>query len=301
MERAGGSAAPRFAIIVPAYQAAATLAETLDAILAQTFDDWECAVVDDGSTDATFEIASRYATADPRFLAITKANQGTAGAYSAGVLGTTGAFIVLCSADDVLLPEHLSRMSAFIEAERDYDIYTTNGYRWRPDGSRKLVYPEARFAIVHSQSLADVIGMCPYGVGATYRRRIFGLVDGYRHGIFAEDYDFWLRAMARGARHRFLPEPLSLFRISATQKSADKVRVLQTDIALVSGLSATHRLSAAERQAIRARIVERSQRLAPLLPPQPNSVARMRRRIRRALRRLLGKERLDRWARAARR
>jgi glycosyltransferase involved in cell wall biosynthesis len=97
---------------MPAYQAASTLAETLDAIMAQSFSDWECVVVDDGSTDDTLLTATAYEQRDPRFRVICQGNRGTAGAYNAGVSSAVGDFVVICSADDILLPEHLFRMSA---------------------------------------------------------------------------------------------------------------------------------------------------------------------------------------------
>jgi glycosyltransferase involved in cell wall biosynthesis len=224
---------PRFSIVVPAYQAASTLTETLDAILAQAFGDWECVVVDDGSTDDTLGVASAYASGHPRIRVIHQDNQGTAGAYNAGVSSAAGDFIVLCSADDILLPEHLSRMSAFIDGEDGYDIYSSNGYFWRPGESRELCYGPGLGQRIHSLELGDVIRRCFYSVGAAYRRELFAAVGGYRLGVYGEDYDFWLRAMASGARHHYLPEPLSLHRMSPSQKSARLETVYRTDIRAV--------------------------------------------------------------------
>ena len=103
---------PRFSVVVPAYNAESTLAETLDAIIAQTFADWECVVVDDGSTDGTLSLATGYAEKDSRVRVLHQGNQGSAGAYNTGVRAASGQFVVMCSADDILLPEHLSEMSA---------------------------------------------------------------------------------------------------------------------------------------------------------------------------------------------
>ncbi|MRR38462.1 glycosyltransferase family 2 protein, partial [bacterium] len=125
--RAGQRLTARFTIVVPAYNAESTITETLDAVRAQQYDDWECIVVDDGSTDATNSIAQRYVAADPRFTVIAQENSGTGGAYNAGVAAARGEFIVLCSADDQLLPEHLTTMSAFIETHGDFDIFSSNG------------------------------------------------------------------------------------------------------------------------------------------------------------------------------
>lgn len=249
---------PRFSIVVPAYNAAETLAETLDAVLAQTFDGWECIVVNDGSADETLAIAESYAARDPRIRVISQENRGSAGAYNTGAGAAVGDFVVLCSADDVLLPEQLTELSGFIDAEPEFDIYSTNGYFWRPEAdSRELVYPSGTRDEVMSLSLADVIRLCFFSVGAAYRREWFDRVGGYRVDVFGEDYDFWLRTMAAGARHRYLPKALSLHRVSATQKSANLEKAYRSDIRLVSDLRASANLSAEEIEAVEESIRHR--------------------------------------------
>jgi glycosyltransferase involved in cell wall biosynthesis len=262
-----GAELPRFSVVVPAYQAASTLAETLDAILEQTFGDWECVVVDDGSTDDTLRIALEYAARDLRIRVVHQENQGTAGAYNAGVSSATGDFVVICSADDILLPEHLSRMSAFIDSEDGYDIYSSNGYFWSPGDSRQLCYGPGQGERIHSLELGDVIRRCFFSVGAAYRRELFATVGGYRLGVYGEDYDFWLRAMASGARHRYLPEALSLHRVSPTQKSAHLETVYRSDIRLISDLRRDFQLSAADSRAVDESIRDREHLIAELNRP----------------------------------
>jgi glycosyltransferase involved in cell wall biosynthesis len=291
MTQDGSARVARFSIVVPAYQAAATLAETLDAIVNQRYENWECVVVDDGSTDETLAIASGYGARDPRVHVLHQDNGGTASAYNTGVAAAAGEFVVLCSADDVLLSEHLERMATFIDFDVGYDIYTSNGYLWRPGSSREPVYEEGRSGIVHSLELAEVIRVCFYGVGAAYRREWFEKVGGYRLGIFGEDYDFWLRAMALGARHRYLPEALSLFRVSPTQKSAQLETAWRSDIKLVSDLRRDFPLSAEELRVVDEAIRNR-ERLIAGLNLRPSFY---RRRIRPVMRtigfRLLGRHR----------
>lgn len=282
----------RFSVVVPAYNAAATLAETLDAVLAQSFADWECVIVDDGSVDDTAAIAADYADRDARFRTLSQSNQGSAGAYNSGVSAARGDFIVMCSADDVLLPNHLAEMARFIDAEAGYDIYSTNGYFWMPDGSRRLVYPTGTRDEVASLSLADVVIVCFYSVGAAYRRGLFEEVGGYRLEVFGEDYDFWLRAMAGGARHRYMPEALSLHRVSATQKSANLERAYRSDIRLVTDLKNVARLSPHELDAADASIRERERLIAELhSPKQPETLRAV---VRRVATRALGEARLHR-------
>ena len=255
---------PQFSIVVPAYQAELTLAETFDAIRGQTFADWECIVVDDGSSDATASIADSYARDDPRIRVVHQENQGTAAAYNTGVALASAEYIVICSADDVLLPSHLFRMAAFIASEPGFDIWTSNGYLWRPGMSKELVYDRGTDDRVDSMELADVIRVCFYGVGAVYRRRIFDLVGGYRLDVYTEDYDFWLRAMALGARHRYLPEALSLWRVSPTQKSAGFEKVYRSDMRLVTELRRDYTLTPEQLAAVDDNIADRERLIARL-------------------------------------
>jgi glycosyltransferase involved in cell wall biosynthesis len=256
--------APRFSIVVPAYNAAETLPETLDALIAQSHSDWEAIVVDDGSSDDTLHIASSYAARDGRFRAIHQDNQGTAGAYNTGVASARGDFIVMCSADDVLLPEHLLTFDSFILANPGYDIFSSNGYMWHPGLSKDPVYYDPLSREAHSKSLSDVIRVCFYSVGAVFRRELFGRAGGFRLGIFGEDYDFWLRSMALGARHKYLPAQLSLFRMSPTHKSSNLEAMYRSDIRLVSELRDTYPLGDDERRAVEDNIAERERLIARL-------------------------------------
>jgi glycosyltransferase involved in cell wall biosynthesis len=251
------AAAPRFSIVVPAYNAASTLAETLDALLAQELSAWECVIVDDGSTDRTLEIARDYEKRDRRFRAVHQANSGTAGAYNRGVGEAHGEYVVMCSADDILLPEHLSTFGSFMDSNPGYDIYSSNGYLWHPGESRDLIYYDTRSREPHSKSLADVIRVCFYSVGAVFRRELLAVTGGFRSETFGEDYDFWLRSMALGARHRFIPAPLSMFRTTPSQKSANLEAMYRSDIRLVTELRDTYPLSDEERSAVDENVAER--------------------------------------------
>jgi GT2 family glycosyltransferase len=288
----------KFSIVVPAYNAESTLRETLDAVQAQTFQDWECVVVDDGSKDETLAVASGYAARDPRVRAVTQANRGTGGAYNTGVSAAGGEYVVVCSADDLLLPDHLAEVSRFIDANGCCDILSTNGYTLKPDGSRQLVYGSPD-DVGASLGLLEVIRGCFYGVGAVYRRGVFDLVGGYREGVFGEDYDFWLRALSAGARHCFVPLLLSLHRVSATQKSAHSEASFRSDIRILRDLEASGGLSRRERKAVHDSVtgrlaliaeldehpVRRSARVVATYLARPASLSRaVGRRLRRAVR-----------------
>lgn len=99
-------------VVIPAYNAANTIAETLRSVLEQTWTALEVVVVDDGSRDATAEVAERAAGGDPRVRVLRQANGGVAAARNAGVAAATGAFIAPVDADDVWRPEKLEAQMA---------------------------------------------------------------------------------------------------------------------------------------------------------------------------------------------
>ena len=240
----------RSAMVVPAYNASETIAETLDAILAQTYGNWECIVVNDGSTDETESIARAYSARDSRVQVMSQENQGSGGAYNTGCTAARGEFITLCSADDILLENCLEKLSELIDWDPSFDIYSSNGYFWYPEtGVKRPVYPAAT-ARKESLPTEDVIRTCFYSVGASFRREWHSKIGGYRTSVFGEDYDFWLRAMASGAKHRYSPELLSLHRVSSTQKSANLKKAYQSDIDIVRYLAANYDLTPSQSVAV---------------------------------------------------
>ncbi|KCV83305.1 glycosyl transferase family protein [Actibacterium atlanticum] len=103
---------PEFSIVIPAFNAAKTLPQTLDSIRRQTVTDWQAWIVDDGSTDQTAEIAQRAQQADPRFKACVNTGKGPSDARNYGALTlATGTFIAFCDADDLWLPNKLENVA----------------------------------------------------------------------------------------------------------------------------------------------------------------------------------------------
>lgn len=269
---------PKFTIVVPAYNAEATLAETLDAVIAQTTTDWDCVVVDDGSTDGTLALARSFAARVPHMRVITQENRGTGGAYNAGVGAATGEWVTVCSADDVLLPGLLESVGRTVAQEPDADIVSCNGYYWYPDDSRSLVYCTGSQT---SWSLETLFERCFFSVGACFKREWFDAVGGYREDIYGEDYDFWLRAIAAGANHVYLDEPLALHRISDTQKTASLERAYESDIRSIEAVVESGGLTQRQRDAARRAVAHRRRLIAE--SRRPDSLFTIFRRLLRRL------------------
>jgi len=258
---------PRFSIVVPAYNAAATLSETLEAVSAQQFRHWECVVVDDGSTDTTASLARGYCAGDPRFRLVSQQNTGIGGAYRAGVAAASSDLLVICAADDLLLPNHLSAMDRLIDEQPDFEIYSSNGqYMSHVTGRRSQVYTEEPWLRERSLTFEDLLEACFFGVGTVFRRHAYEDVGGHRYKALAEDYDLWLRMMARGARHLYTPLVLSVHRVSGFQQSANKRRVFESEIEIYEHLIATEELTQEHRAAVEAGI-ERLRRTLQVMRP----------------------------------
>ena len=223
--------APRFSVVVPAYNASLTIRETLDAMEAVEYDAWECVIVNDGSTDDTADIAREYVARDARFRLIEQENQGASAAHNTGVRNATGDYIVLCAADDFLLPRHMKVMDDLIRRNPDCRLFSCNGIIMQHDTREQYVlYREDPWLEERSVPFPELIGGCYFSVGACYERTLVDEIGGYRVGSYVDDYDLWLRAYAHGVKHRYTPEPLAVHRQSSFQQTASLIKVFESDI-----------------------------------------------------------------------
>jgi len=258
---------PRFSITIPAYNAAPTLAETAASVRAQTLDDWELVIVDDGSTDGTLAVAQRLAASDCRIRVVSQGNLGPGGAYNAAVREARADLLVMLSADDLLIPEHLARFDDFVRLHHDAAVFTCDGWYEYEDGRREVVAPNRLWVDPGGCTLEELLQACFYGVGAVYRRQVWDAVGGFREDLYSEDYLFWLLALAHGFKHRHLDETLSVHRRSSTQMSAAGLRMRENDLrvideAVLSGKLTPEQLAAAARSRARLKRNIRIRRLA---------------------------------------
>lgn len=242
---------PLFSVVIPAYNAGETLSEAIESVRAQTFQSWEVVVVDDGSTDSTASIVEDLASSDPRIRLVSQSNQGAGAAITAGIHESSGRFIVQLGADDLLLERCLEVVATSIDAYPEISIHAFNAYRQQPDGSRVAYHATPRFAEELALTLEDMLDEPQIYGAAAFAREWFDRVGGFRSRFFNEDYDFWLRIMAAGATHRYIPEILAVYRMSESQKTADTIAVRTDDIAILTDLIDSGSLS--EEQVVRAR------------------------------------------------
>lgn len=113
------SAYPRFSIIIPTYNRAALIKETIQSVRNQSFSDWECIVVDDGSTDTTRKVIENINKEDARVRCIYQDNAERSAARNNGIRNANGEYICFLDSDDVFNPYYLEKLNNFINTQND--------------------------------------------------------------------------------------------------------------------------------------------------------------------------------------
>ncbi|GAA1948428.1 glycosyltransferase family 2 protein [Kitasatospora viridis] len=184
--------APRLSVVVPVYNVERYLKECLDSIAAQTLDDFECVMVDDGSTDSSAEIAEAYAARDPRFRLVRQENKGLGAARNTGWrhLAEGTEYLAFVDSDDTL-PAHAYQLMVETLDETGSDFCTGNVLRFRSigyyqSGAHLKPFRETRLKTHVTELPALVTDRTAWN--KVYRRSFF---DGagvlYPEGILYED------------------------------------------------------------------------------------------------------------------
>jgi len=121
-------------IIIPVYNAAVYIGETIESVLAQTYCEWELLLVDDGSGDASCEIMEGYAKQDERIRVMCKENEGAARARNTGVEKANGRYVAYLDADDLWAPNKLEKEIMF--AKENDAAFCFTGYEFADEKGR---------------------------------------------------------------------------------------------------------------------------------------------------------------------
>jgi hypothetical protein len=210
---------PRVAVLLPARDAAATLRAAAVSILRGSFRDLTLLVVDDGSRDATAEVAERLAERDPRVRLVRGPGEGIARALNRALAGVDAPLLARMDADDVAWPRRLALQVDALQADPALAAVGAQ-VRLLPralvrDGMRRYV---AWLNGLTTPALVarDLFVEAPLVHPATLLRRApLEAVGGWRDGPYPEDYDLWLRLAGDGGRLTNLPTPLLDWRESA--------------------------------------------------------------------------------------
>lgn len=206
---------PRVSVLIPAWEATATLADCLHSVSRQSLVDWECVVVDDGSRDDTARVARAAARHDPRFRVVEGPHRGIVGALRAGLAHCRAPVVARMDADDLMHRDRLSAQLAALEADPGL---AGVGCRVRLFPRRALrpggrAYEAWLNAVDSPEAVRrEAFVECPVAHPALCLRRAVLETHGYRDAGWAEDYDLVLRLLAAGLRLGVVPRRLLLWR-----------------------------------------------------------------------------------------
>jgi peptidoglycan/xylan/chitin deacetylase (PgdA/CDA1 family)/SAM-dependent methyltransferase len=218
-------------VVVPAYNAEETLGAALDSVLAQTFTDWAAVVVDDGSTDATADIAGRYAKADPRIRLLRQPRSGKSLARNAGIAASQSPWLLFLDADDWLLPRALEALLAAADVDARLDGAFGRWSRATPAGE---VVPETYSP--DRDLFATLARFCPFAIHACLvRRAVVERVGAFEPSLrTCEDWDVWQRVARTGARFASVDEVLVCYRMRPGSESGDPLRLLEDGLRTIA-------------------------------------------------------------------
>jgi len=229
---------PTVSVVIPVYNVAATITETLESLLAQTFTDFEALIVNDGTPDHSMDIVAGYD--DPRFRVIEKENGGLNSARNAGIRNARGKYIAFLDADDLWRPTMLEKNVAHLDSDPDLGVSFTPSAlideQSRPLGLRQR--PK-----LNGITARDVICRNPLGNGSAgvFRREVFDGIAFTREETppnevwwFDEtfrqstDIECWMRIVAQTDwKFEGLSEVLVDYRVNGAGLSANTERQLQ--------------------------------------------------------------------------
>ena len=202
----------KVSIVVPCFNQEAFVAEALDSVSSQTYRDWECVVVDDGSTDNSAGIIRSRIGNDTRFIYIRKDNGGVSSARNLGFALATGDYLLPLDADDKLHPTFLQRVIACFAEHPQTDLVHC---KTRLFGARNKIWR------LPSYSYEKLLWQNMLVNSSVFRRDSFARSSGYSermaHGF--EDWEFYLRLLNPGSQVRFIDSALFYYRVKKVSRS----------------------------------------------------------------------------------
>ncbi|MFA7438304.1 glycosyltransferase family 2 protein [Castellaniella sp.] len=217
MSLAGASSRlPLVSIVMPAWNAQATLAEAIASVQAQTLADWELLVVVDAATDDTLAIAQAHAESDARVgVLVNPVNRGVAETRNRALAEARGEYVAFLDSDDRWHADKLAQQCASLQATGCAISYTAY-QRFGAEGVLNRVTPVLRVTF-HDLLRGNVIGLSTGMLRAGLARELRFASIGH------EDYLFWLQAVQRAGEARRVPseQPLADYRVQAGSRSAN--------------------------------------------------------------------------------
>lgn len=219
---------PLVSIIVPYFNRADTIDETIQSVLEQTFTNYELLIVDDGSSDIeSVNKLEQIGLDNPSIIIIKQSNQGVAEARNNGIKKAHGKYIICLDSDDIIDPTYIEKCLIVLELNQDIGLVTT----YRKDFG--VINDELRGAPYEPMELY-VNNMVT--TAAMFRKQAWEVSGGYKSNIGYEDWDFWLTLAENGFWGKLLPEFLFSYRVAMNSRFMEDKEAHWNNIKLIQGM-----------------------------------------------------------------
>ncbi|MDP3353988.1 MAG: glycosyltransferase family A protein [Flavobacteriaceae bacterium] len=190
-------------IIVPCYNQGIYLSEALQSVMDQTYFNWECIIVDDGSTDSTRKIAQEWCNIDKRYTYIYINNQGVSNARNIGISYAKGYYIIPLDSDDKLSINYVEEMISNFDKETKV-VYGKLEVFGKVKG--KWLLAEFNFEDLIFSNMIHCSGM--------FRIADFKSIKGYDSNMNEgyEDWEFWINLLKNGGKAKMIPSACLFYR-----------------------------------------------------------------------------------------
>jgi len=248
---------PTVSIVIAAYNAAAYIGETLDSVFAQTFNDYEVIVVNDGSKD-TEEIKRILESHPLPVVYISQQNRGVSAARNAGINVAKGKFYAQLDADDQWEPDYLAVQLRFLSEHPDVVLVYPNATIFGDASDAGLEYMKLcpSEGDVSFESLIEE--RCVILTCVTARMSVIRNVGMFDESLRScEDFDLWLRIVKNGGRIAYHRQLLARYRRHVGSLSSDRVWMTTNLLAVMNKMSKRSDLTESERATLRKELRSR--------------------------------------------
>ena len=212
---------PRISVIIPAYNQARYVSQSIESVLKQTFPEFELIVVDDGSTDETPQIIASIQ--DPRMRVIRQPNAGLSAARNTGLRASSSPLVTFLDADDYFLPDKLKVLNEFLEDHPEIGLVAGHPIYINDAGDIVSRPPMSQTRL----GLPELLFENPICVSGILLRRVWL----ERVGVFdetlraCEDWDLWLRLLAAGCQMAWVEHYVVAYRVHPGQMTSQAGRM----------------------------------------------------------------------------
>lgn len=222
----------KVSIIIPVFNSAHLVEQTIRTVLKQNFQEWEMIIIDDGSSDYIKELIEQYTQEDTRIKFLRQQNAGASAARNTGIKNANHDWLLFLDADDWLHEDFFEKMIAVLEEDSSVDVVHCGWKRISEDGT----VTKENFGGEQSDMFPSLAHYCPFAIHSCLVRKKTVENAGYFDSSFKTcgDWDFWQRVARTGAKFRMVKECMAIYRTRANSLSSDGTQFCINGLQVIS-------------------------------------------------------------------